>query len=65
MSNHQDGTLPWDGGDIVVTEDNVYASQLRHDAIKAVAARTATPEQIKLLQDCDRVMQEAMKTRRR
>jgi len=65
MSRHQDGTLPWDGGDVVVTEDNVYASQLRYDAIKAVKERRATPEQVKLLQDCDKVMQEAMATRKR
>lgn len=56
--------LPWDSGDVIVTEDNVYASQLRHDAIKAAKEGRATPEQHKLLRDADRVYQEALEMRR-
>jgi len=59
MAN-KDMTLPWDAHDKVVTEDNVYASQLRYDAIKAIKNRTATPEQHELIRETDRVMAEAV-----
>jgi hypothetical protein len=59
-----DDKLPWDHGDVVITTDNVYASQRRHEAIKAMKEGRATAEQQQLLADCDRVMQEALKARR-
>ena len=65
MAGQKDTSLPWERTDTVVTEDNVHASLLRYDAIKAVKAGKATAEQRKLLADCDKVMQEAMATRSR
>lgn len=59
MSEH------FDRGDTIVTEDNIYASKARWEAIKAVQANKATPEQIALVRDADRVMKEAMENRRR
>jgi len=43
--------LPWDRRDTVITEDNIRASQVRYEAIKAIEAGTATPEQHALLND--------------
>ena len=59
-----DKTLPWAAGDAVVTEDNVMFSQLRYDAIKAVKEHRATPEQIALVREADKVLAEAMKMRK-
>jgi hypothetical protein len=59
----KDTSLPWPKGDIVVTPDNVDASFVRWEAIKAMKTRTATPEQVALVRDCDAVMQEAMENR--
>jgi len=59
----KDTSLPWPKGDIVVTPDNVDASFVRYHAIEAMKNRTATPEQVALVRDCDRVMQEAMENR--
>lgn len=60
----EDNELPWRTGDTIVTPDNVNASKFRWEAIKAAQAGTATQEQIKLLEDTDKVMKEAMKSRR-
>ncbi len=53
--SHQDtpGAKVFDPRDTLVTEDNIEASKARWEAIKAVQAGRATPEQRKLLQDLD------------
>jgi hypothetical protein len=53
----------WSGKDKVITQDNIAASKVRVEAIKAAKEGRATPDQMQLLADCDKVMQEAMKTR--
>ena len=60
-----DTKLPWDSGDVVVSEDNVMFSRLRYDAIKAMKNGSATPNQAKLVMDTDKVMAEAMASRRK
>ena len=52
---------PWGRGATVVTEDNVQASRIRDQAIIAVKARTATPEQYALVAETDAAMQYAMR----
>ena len=44
----------------VVGGDNIQFSQIRRQAIKAVKAGTATPEQISLVHETDRVISEAI-----
>ena len=52
-------------GEIIITEDNIYASKNRMRAIEAMRSGTATPEQAQLVMDADRVMQEAMEQRKK
>lgn len=52
-------------GEIIITEDNIYASKSRMRAIEAMRTGTATPEQAQLVMDADRVMQEAMEQRKK
>jgi hypothetical protein len=42
-----------DDAEVLITEDNIAHSRVRHEAIKAYRANKATPEQMKLLQDLD------------
>ncbi len=52
-------------GDTFIDTEGLQKAKVRHEAIKAVKAGTATAEQMRLVEDADRVMQEAMKLRRR
>lgn len=47
----------------VVGGDNIDFSRQRWEAIKAVKARTATPEQTQLVHDADLIYQEALALR--
>lgn len=47
------------GKDVFVSEDNIMASKVRYEAIKAFKENRATAEQMKLLQDLDAAMQRA------
>jgi hypothetical protein len=49
----------FDKGDTLITEDNIEASKRRYEAIKAVKEGRATPEQRRMLEDLDKVMNEA------
>jgi hypothetical protein len=56
---------PWKSSDTVVTSDTVEKAQVRHEAIKAMKAGRATPEQRALVEDLDSVLQKAAQTRRK
>ena len=57
--------LPWNSRDTVVTSDAVDKAKVRHQAIKAIQEGRATPEQRKLVDDLDAVLQRASQTRSR
>lgn len=54
---------PFGKADAIVAGDNIEFSQARWEAIKAVKARRATPEQIALVHETDEIMKQAVSQR--
>lgn len=55
---------PFGNTDAVVTKDNEFYSKQRVQAYEAAKRGQATPEQMLLIEDTDRVMAEAVANRR-
>lgn len=54
---------PFGKGATVVGGDNIEYSRMRREAIKAIKANRATPDQIQLVHDADAIIQECLEGR--
>jgi hypothetical protein len=53
----------FEGNDTVITKDNIVASKIRYKAMMDYQEGKATPDQVALLEEGDRILQEAMANR--
>lgn len=54
---------PWGKEAVAISEDNITASTARHEAIKAMKERRATPEQRALVLEADAAIQDVLSKR--